>query len=155
VDYKARASFERDDVDKYNSQFALYQKALWQIGVPVVGSLLFEIKPTPPARAPRITRVDTGAVTSVRISEDGRFRITPTLRSRDFVENHWEDFKLQANSIARMQSDQAYRSMNSFNCGTCEFEKLCMGELRGDDVASILERHYSVPKTSLRVLEEI
>lgn len=155
LDYKARASFEREDMDRYNSQFALYQKALEQLGVPVVGSVLFEIKPTPPARAPRVVRVDDGGLTSVRISTDGRFRLTPTLRSRDFIANYWEDFKVQALAIAGMKADEAYRSMNGFNCSYCEYEKLCMGELRGDDVESILSRHYSVPRESLRVLEDL
>lgn len=155
VDYKARASFEREDMDKYNSQFALYQKALSEIGVPVVGSILFEIKPTPPARAPRLTRVDAGGLTGVRISTDGRFRLTPTLRSQEMVNNYWEDFKVQATAIAQATPETSYRSMNGFNCGSCEFEKLCMGDLRGDDVESILTRHYSVPRESLRVVEEL
>lgn len=155
VDYKFRASFEREDMDKYNSQFALYQKALAALGVPVVGSVLFEIKPTPPARAPRIVRTDTGNLNGVRISADGRFRLTPTLRSEEFIDNYWEDFKVQAQAIAALKPEEAYRSMNGFNCGQCEYERLCQGELRGDDVASILARHYSVPHGTLRVLEDL
>lgn len=155
LDYKFRASFEREDLDRYNSQFALYSKALGEIGVPIVGSILFEIKPTPPARAPRLVRVDEGGLTGVRISADGRFRLTPTLRSQEFIDAYWEDFKIQAQAIAALKPEEAYRSMNGFNCSMCEYEKLCMGDLRGDDVASILDRHYSVPRESLRVIEEL
>ncbi len=155
VDYKTRASFERDDVDRFNGQFALYQKALGEIGVPVVGSLLFEIKPTPPKRAPRLARVDSGSVSSVRLSEDGRFRLTPTLRSQEFIDNYWDDFKRQALAIAHMTADEAYRSMNSFNCASCEYERLCQGDLRGDDLTTILARHYTVPRESLRIVEEL
>lgn len=155
LDYKARASFEREDMDRYNSQFALYQKALGEIGVPVVGSVLFEIKPTPPARAPRLVRVDEGGLSGVRLSVDGRFRLTPTLRSREFIDNYWDDFKIQANGIAMTTTENAYRSMSGFGCSTCEYEKLCMGELRNDDIASILGRHYSVPREALRVLEDL
>lgn len=155
LDYKFRASFEREDMDKYNSQFALYQKALNELSVPVVGSVLFELKPTPPARAPRTVREDTGNLNGVRVSADGRFRLTPTHRSREFIDSYWEDFKVQAKAIANMQPEDAYRSMSGFNCSTCEYERLCMGELRNDDVSAILARHYNVPREALRVLEDL
>ncbi len=102
-----------------------------------------------------MVRADTGSLDGVRISPDGRFRLTPTMRSTAFVDAYWEDFKLQAAAIAAMSSEEAYRSMSGFNCSSCEFERLCQGEMRGDDVASILNRHYSVPNESLKILEDL
>ncbi len=145
LDWKSKDRFGDDNSDQYNMQFLLYQYALMQLGRPVDGSLLVELKPTVPKGKPRKIRIDDGGVFSVRVSIDGRFRSTPTLRSQQFIEAGWRDFVKQAQVIANLQQRDVYRSMSPFNCVGCEMQRICMGELAGSDVASIVKHGYTVP----------
>lgn len=134
IDYKTRMRFEGEGSDLYNMQFATYMHCLAEMGVHVDGTYLFEIKSVPAKRASRTTYTDPNSVNCVRTSADGRFRGTPTFRSKSFVANFWEDFARQAKVIADLRDEQVYRAMGSFTCGDCPYTNLCMGELAGDDV---------------------
>jgi hypothetical protein len=149
LDWKTRESFEEQDLDIFNTQFLLYSYVLDKMGVEIHGSLLVEAKPTPPKRAPRTVRDDIGGIDGVRISTDGRFRSTPTFRSRTYLENGWKDFEVQARQIADFRPEQAYRSMSGFKCKTCEFKQLCQGQLNNYDVAHIAGKSYEVPNTAI------
>lgn len=143
LDWKTRETFEGDDVDRFNMQFLLYSYVLNQMGVQVDGSLLVEAKPTPPKRAPRVHHDDMGGVDGVRISHDGRFRSTPTFRSREYLEAGWKDFAVKAQVIASVQDHEIYRSMSGFNCKSCEFQKLCQAQLGGYDVEHVMNTGYA------------
>lgn len=153
IDYKFRERFGAAGEDIYNTQFALYQYALAQIGVPVDGSLIFEIKPRPAVRASKIVREDIGGIDSERVSADGRFRTTPTYRSNEYLENIWRDFERKALVIANVTDSGIYRNLNAFNCGFCPYQKLCQAELRGEDAAYVLKTQYTGPG-SLRIVDE-
>jgi RecB family exonuclease len=159
VDYKTRGQFEQEDADRFNTQFLLYSKALAEMGIHVDGSILFEIKPTPPRRARSVSGHDDGRITSVRTSADGRFRLTPTFRPKTLVDNYWDDFRRQAAEMARTTAQPveqwSYRNMSSFGCKTCDFQTLCLGELHGHDVEHIANTTYVTPRSSLRVVEEL
>jgi hypothetical protein len=142
IDYKTRERFEADGADQFNAQFALYQHALQRMGVRCDGSLLFEIKSQPPKRAPRVVRDDVGGVDGVRISVDGRFRTTPTLRSAAFLEALWKDTERKAQAIAKLRPADIFRNMSSFSCGFCDFKQLCMAEANGEDVDDILRENF-------------
>jgi hypothetical protein len=146
LDWKTRETFSGDDSEIFNMQFLLYSYVLSKMGVHVDGSLLVEAKPTPPKRAPRVIREDVGGIDGVRISIDGRFRSTPTFRSRTFLEAGWKDFCTQAKVIASIKGTEVYRSMSEFNCKSCEFKQLCMGELNGYDTEHILTSGFASPK---------
>lgn len=157
LDYKTRVTFEPEDSDQYNAQFALYQHALSTIGVETAGSVLVEIKPEPASRASRTTYIDNGGIIGVRTSVDGRFRTTTTFRSRSFVANYWQDFQRQADTIGKFAAGRgaaASRNMSSFNCKRCEYQLLCMGELHGYDTAAIIRDHYGDPDKVTITLEE-
>jgi hypothetical protein len=143
IDYKTRERFEADGADTYNAQFAAYAYALQRMGVRCDGSLLFEIKPVPPKRSPRVVRDDVGGVDGVRISTDGRFRTTPTFRSPKFLEEVWRDIERTAQAIATLKPADIFRNMSSFNCATCSFVHLCMAEANGEDAQDVLEQHFS------------
>lgn len=150
LDWKTRETFEADDVDRFNMQFLLYSYVLKQMGVEVDGSLLVEAKPTPPKRAPKLIRDDVGGVDGVRISSDGRFRSIPTFRSRAYLEAGWADFCVKAKVIASVRKEEIYRNIGAYACKSCEFQKLCMGELNGYDVEHIVNTSYQgLPKTSI------
>ncbi len=142
LDWKTRERFEADDVDRYNRQFAFYQPALGYMGVHCDGSLLVEIKPTPPRRGPRVTRIDDGGIDGVRISADGSFRTICTFRSKTYIENIWRNFEGEALELASLIPERAFPNMNGFNCGKCEFSRICQATLRGDDSASIVRDFY-------------
>ncbi len=143
LDWKSRTSFEDENVEIFNSQFLYYSYVLAQMGVPVDGSLLVELKPTTPKRAPRTIREDVGGINGIRVSEDGRYRSIPTFRSPEYLAAGWADFSKQAKVIASFKGEDAYRSMNAFNCKSCEFAQLCQGELQGHDLVHILKTSYS------------
>lgn len=142
IDYKTRERFESDGADQFNGQFATYSHALQRMGVRCDGSLLFEIKPVPPKRAPRVVRDDVGGIDGVRVSADGRFRTTPTLRAAAFLASVWADTERKAQSIAKLKPADIHRSMNSFSCGFCDFRQLCMAEANGEDVIDILRENF-------------
>ena len=116
------------------------------MGVPVDGSLLVEAKPTPPKRAPRTVHEDVGGINGVRVSFDGRFRSTPTFRSRVFLESYWADFCIKAGEMAKLRNNEVYRSMSAFNCKSCEFSRLCFGELSGYDTEHIANTGFKGPE---------
>jgi hypothetical protein len=149
LDWKTRETFEDEDVDQFNAQFALYSYVLGKMGVQTHGSVLVEAKPTTPKRAPRTIRDDVGGIDCVRVSADGRFRSIPTFRSPTMLQSFWDDFCVQAKVIANTRDDEIYRSMNAFNCGSCEYASLCMAELRGHDVEHILNTQYNAPQPTV------
>lgn len=154
LDYKTRERFEAEGADQYNRQFALYQYVLNQMGIPCTGSVLFEMKPEPPKRAARIQRIDEGGIDSTRVSTDGRFRLIPTFRSKTYLENLWADTVKEAAVIAGLKEQEKYRSMSSFNCSKCEYERLCQAELGGHDVQYVLQQFYNVPQSLTVIMEE-
>lgn len=143
LDWKTRKQFENEDADRFNSQFPVYQRAINLLGIDCAGSLLVEIKPEPPKRAPRTTRDDVGSINSPRISTDGRFRTIPTFRSKQFIEAVWNDTVRLADAMRAFDPSKAYRSMSKFNCGGCFYQKLCMAEANGEDVADVLATSYT------------
>lgn len=145
LDYKSREKFESDGYDVYNSQFPMYQKALSVLGIECHGSLTFEIKPEPPKSKPKKVREDSGLVTSIRTSHDGRFKTTPTLRSPTLLNSLWEDTQRVAKSIAGLTPDQVFRNMSGWNCAKCQFRQLCVGAANGEDVADIIAENFAPP----------
>jgi hypothetical protein len=143
LDWKTRETFEDEDVDRFNAQFALYQYVLAKMGIQTHGSLLVEAKPTTPKRAPKTIRDDFGGIDCVRVSADGRFRSIPTYRSPTMLQAFWDDFSVQAKVIANIRDDEIYRSMGAFACKDCDFQQLCMAELNGHDVEHVLSARYS------------
>lgn len=146
LDYKTRAAFEQHDMDRYNQQFALYQRVLRDMGMPVHGSLLVEIKSSVPKRKPKYVRNDQGGISGIRESADGRFKTTPTLRSNRFIDTVWEDFEREAVEIANSHErpEAIYRNMSGFGCGSCKFSRVCMARANGEDSDFIKESLYGV-----------
>lgn len=142
LDYKTRERFEGDGDDQFNTQFACYLHCLHEMGVQVDGTVIFEIKPTLPKRGPRTAVSPNTGISGPRISPDGRFRLGPTIRSREFIANFWEDFCRQAKVIAEMQDEQVYRSMSAFVCKECPYQDVCTAELGGFDVDFIKSSRY-------------
>lgn len=154
LDYKSRARFDSEGAELYMLQLVLYMYVLQQMGLDCNSFAILELKPTPPKRAPRITRHDSGSVDGVRVSVDGSFRFTPAFRSKDFVARVWQQFEKQAVNMSYFRAEHAYVNMSSFNCGNCEFAQICQGELNGHDLQHILSTNYRAPVGSLPVLME-
>jgi hypothetical protein len=145
LDYKSRERFEAAESDRFNKQFALYQYVLGFLGVHCDGSLLVELKPTPPRRAVRGGNVDIGGIDSERISACGRFRSIPTYRSQTFLENTWRNFEREAKVMAYVGDEEIFTNMNAFVCKDCPYQRLCQAELNGEDADYILRTQYQRP----------
>ncbi len=151
LDYKSRERFEDADADRFNKQFSLYLHGLRNMGIHCHGSLIFELKPTPPRRAPSVNHIDVGGIDSERLSSDGRFRTIPTYRSETFVNGVWADFEREAQVMATVRDEDIYRNMNAFVCKDCPYQKLCMAELNGEDTDYIMKTNY---QSALRIVME-
>lgn len=155
IDYKFRQRFEAEDADIHNRQFAIYQHALNEdavlqaAGIECHGSLLFEIKSPPPKRVSKIVRDDVGSIDTVRVSADGRFRTTPTYRSKKFVAALWADSVKEAVAIGALTEETAYRTTSAFTCNDCAYLRLCHAELNGADVSDVTIAEYSTPNLLL------
>lgn len=153
IDYKSRERFEAAESDRYNKQFGLYQYVLDRIGVPCDGSLLVELKPTPPRRASRANGTDIGGIDSDRVSVDGRFRTIPTFRSREYLDNIWQDFVREAQVMAFVKEEDIYRNLNAYTCRDCPYLRLCQAELNGEDSEYLLKTQFTHPG-SIRIVFE-
>lgn len=147
LDWKTRERFDSVDADRFNSQFALYQRAARVMGIDCVGSLLCEIKPEPPKTKPKKgkkLRVDVGGIDGPRISTDGRFSTTPTFRPNVLLNGVWKDTLMMADDMRAFDpAKHAYRNMNKFACGRCDFQRLCMAELNGEDADDVRATSYT------------
>jgi hypothetical protein len=146
LDWKTRSKFDAENVGAYDLQLAAYQHCATELGIKVHGTALVEIKPDLPKRAPRFKRDDSKSFYSVRESEDGRIRFTPTLRSEELVKTLWTDFEREAVSIAKHHRDPAeiYRNTSAWNCGFCRFRFACYSEANNEDSQYELENRYTV-----------
>src|ERR1041385_3692488 len=115
------------------------------MGVKCHGSMLFELKPTPPRRPSRTAYEDNGSIDSIRMSTDGRFRTIPSFRSDTYIDSMWQDFVKESQVMATLTDAQVYRNVNAFNCLECPYKKLCQAELNGEDVDFILKTSFHQP----------
>ncbi len=155
LDWKSKERFTGENDWFFSIQDSLYRKVLKsQLGVDCVGSAYCEIKPRPPKRAPRNLRIDTGGVSGVRESADGRFRFSPVARSASYLDNVWKDFETQAVVMSRFSSADAYTNQSAFGCAKCDYLQLCQGRLGNHDIQGILDTSYSYNRSSLKIVME-
>lgn len=145
IDFKSRNTFASDNSGIWDLQLAAYQHALLQKGIKVHGTALLEIKPEPPKRA-RYKREDSGSFLTVRLSECGSFRWTPTFRSEELLSTLWANLEREAASIWKAQRDpvEIFVNTSAFNCGSCKYSRLCMAKLNGEDAEHVQNASFEV-----------
>jgi PD-(D/E)XK nuclease superfamily len=146
VDWKSRGNFAQADTGRFDLQLAAYQQCLRKRGIDVHGTALLEVKPEPPKRKPRYTRDDSGSFLTVRESENGAIRWTPTFRPPELLDSLWANLEREAASIWKAQNDPAeiYVNTSAFNCNSCKFQRLCMAKLNGEDSQFVQESSFEV-----------
>ena len=157
-DFKTKKQFARHEDDVFNAQHPMYMYALAQYGIHVDGSMTFQIKaavpdiPTlnkPTKKAPKVMSrraITTNWVTyhEALIAEDldpedyldmrdklGDFeRMHPIQRTMGECAAIWRD-QVGLLLAIRDKTVPVTRVLNPLTCNRCEYNELCMEELRG------------------------
>lgn len=176
VDYKSKKTFDGEDADRHNLQFATYQQLLALKGVDVVGSKMFEILTEEP-KEPKVNKDGTVsraacnttweiyksvverhggnptdyADVEAKLKDKVFFKFVDTYRSPEHVKAVYENIIVPA--AREMAAEPTpIPVMNKFVCKSCSFEQLCMAQLHPDaDPEWIRDTQYK--KRGLPVLE--
>lgn len=166
LDWKTRAAFQDIGAERFNLQFLIYTWMLGKAGYAVQGSQIYEIISDVP-KAPKINKDGTVSKSKSRttlslfdqaIEETGSIveeyadlrkyvaslewqRLTPDFRDSGTIERTMRDVVIPA-ALEMAEERKPLRVANRFACGTCDFNKLCFGELEGDDTAFIRSEGY-------------
>lgn len=154
IDWKSKASFDKEGAEYYQVQLPMYLYALREAGVLHLNQFaLIEVKSTPPKRKPKY-REDSGTFDGVRLSSDGQFRWSPRAISDAEVDNTYAEFAKMALSMSRFTPEYAYMSRSAFGCISCEYNTLCTSALQNQDLKFIVQNNYTLPPASLKLLTE-
>jgi len=155
IDWKTKATFGSEGDELYQVQLPLYLYALRNMGIAHVNQFaLIEIKSTPPKRAPRKVREDSGTFDGIRASSDGQFRWVPRYVSDAEIQNNWNEFAKMSLSMSRFEHQYAYMSRSPFGCKSCEYKLYCDTALSNGDVEHVLKNNFTTSPQSLRILTE-
>lgn len=142
IDYKSKDRFSKPEDEAYALQFLLYMKALSHMGVHVDGAYVVQIKSELPKGKLRKIRTDVGGIDGPRTSTDGRFQATPTFHSKEYINNAWNNFEKLAIQMTSFDPARAFTNLSGWQCGNCDFRKLCQAELRNEDYDYIRRSSY-------------
>jgi hypothetical protein len=163
VDHKFREKFKSPESEYFNLQMAIYQKVMLDKGLPVVGSLQYQIYPYAPAK-PTINK--DGSVSRAACSTDwDTYRQTVIEAGKDPDDYEQMKNKLETKKFEDAHSLRAFRSREelervwsmvvmpvakslmignikripimSYPCMRCDYRELCTENLKGGDTEYI------------------
>lgn len=171
IDWKGRSSFESDDAEEINLQFATMQHVL-EIEAPktpIEGSILWQIKDQAP-REPSVNKDGSvsraGIVTDwptylrvlrrqgqdpadyqemkEKIEQIEWFRALKQHRTSEECRAVWDQIVVPASKAMAGPSPQTIRKWLylPFSCKGCWAKDFCLAELRGEDTELLLETDY-------------
>lgn len=164
-DHKTRSTLKADEQELSNLQLVLYQKALLELGIDVVGSIILQIKSDQFA-TPQILKNGTMSKAKInttwdlykkelnkhgmivesylemkeKLAEVEWFRVSKVYRPKNIVQKYWDNVILTAVKEMTQNKDNQIllRRVDPFNCTYCSFQPICHGELDGLDTESII-----------------
>jgi hypothetical protein len=165
IDWKVRKQFNPLDAEEVNLQFAIEQAVLGAHGVSTVGSIMYQIKATPPAQ-PKLNQ--DGSMSRVRIATTwdvyAKALADVGLNLKDYAEMKEKldvpFYQLQRHFRGEQEIGAIWRqiviptakemtkrrrpirNMGHMNCNNCWARKFCLGELRGEDTDFMLRTTY-------------
>lgn len=167
IDFKVRGQFANEFDEEVNVQFATYQYFLMQQGIPVIGTMQYQIYNELPKIPPllqsgkALSRADirtdwhTYKATvlnhgfdpadykemEAKLASKEFYRILKDYRNSDTVTNYFNTIMVPA-LTAIVNKPDPIRAMSSWNCLGCDVRRLCLAGLRGDDVDYIIESEF-------------
>lgn len=167
IDFKVRKQFQPDYSEEVNLQMASYQYLLQRHGIPVVGTLQYQIRSQLPA-VPNLNK--DGSLSRARIACDWETyrahlvvhdldpaayeaEMRPKLdykfweplrayRSPQEVKRVWKEVIQRIAWEMARHKKHLWRNMNALTCGGCWAREFCLEELRGGDTAYLLETAF-------------
>lgn len=173
VDWKSRKTFQPDEYEQaiggedFNFQISLYAAAMQQLGVPINGTITYQIAPYVP-EWPAI--IKNGRISKANIRSDwDTYRAAIMANNEDPEDEYYAEMREKLNKqvwwspvtiyrgeaelrnrweaagrwAVKMWDDAEYLPVESIMCRLCPFAKLCIGYDRELDVDSIRQMEYT------------
>lgn len=168
-DHKTRSKFKNEDQEHFNLQFIIYQKVLSKLGVECTGTAILQVK-SDEFDIPKVNK--DGSLSKAKISttwpryqqhlkEHGLddfdyeemkdklgsiewFNILKIYRSKSTIDKVFSDVIIPTvrDIFAAKEANKFVRNLQPYNCGFCQYQPICHGDLEGHDVDSLVSLHY-------------
>lgn len=179
TDYKFRKTLSPDEEEAFNIQNAVYSYACEKMGVSVTGTMTWQHVNTRPA-TPTLLKNGTVSRAKIKTTwhvyeafciQNGQdpqdyfvemeeklrdiewFRPTYEYRNSETIENIWRECVLpvaKAVKAAHNKTAVNCRSLYPWNCKMCQYQSLCLAELRNHDSEFIRENEYMLRGSAVR-----
>lgn len=158
IDHKTRGTLKGEDDEQYNLQLAVYQYILGKLGVPVIGTAIYQIK-SDPLVTPKINKNFTMSRAKIattwefykrcllennldpveyefemkpKLDAGEFFRLNKIFRSEKTINNIWS--RVVIPTIDDIINTSEYvPSITPGNCNYCQYSSLCNAEIDGSD----------------------
>lgn len=182
IDWKSRDSFESDDAEEINLQFATIQYVMAQVApdIYVDGSILWQVKSTAP-KWPKTNK--DGSMSRALIATDWETYSRALREARLNPADYEEDMKPKLGAIEWFRAIKQHRTIREcravwreivvpaatrmatnpqiirrwvhqpFGCSGCWSRDFCMAELRGDDTEFLLSTDYMDTRNPRKSME--
>lgn len=160
IDYKVRETIQAPDTEDYNLQMAIYQWLLQQRGIPVVGSIMFQIRSTE-MKAPKLNKDGSLSRADVicdwefyketilyhglnpddyldmktKLADKKFFALSKDYRNAAYLNNIWSQvveptIRDIKYTVQMSQAITPIRNLNSM-CKSCSIAERCLRHLQG------------------------
>ena len=175
IDHKTRKYLSEEDGSDL-LQLPLYQHAFQLIGIPVSGTIAFQMQSSLPS-VPKLNK--NGTMSRVKITSDWGtyekallennldpndyldmqpelesnqfFKLVKTFRSETEHTQLWEGILIPLAREITKKDKPLHRNRSSFTCKRCAYRLLCEAELFDGDVDFIQECHYKLDPRKVNV----